>query len=475
MRFMLIVFILVGCTKKNPGACCTDEANCAAVGLPSGSTCDEGKLCRGNRCVEQRCTTVGDCDATAPYCVKFDDSVCSETCSTDSNCPGFGQTDADKFCVGGGCVQCRAGISDCPAEAPLCTADGKCAACIAHADCASGVCDNGRCAREDEIAYVATNGNPASDCTPVSPCNTIDRGLLVGPARQFVLIESGTYSSTSAIAIIGVRWLIGRGASRPVLTRSTDGPIVVASGPSQVKLQHLEVFGARGTSSPNQGNGVECNAIGGAPKLELIDMLVRLSASDGVNGSGCDFNATASQFLNNTNHGVRLTDGTALIDRCTSMFSSIGVALDGGIYVVTNTVVARNSFRGIDLYSVNNGNRIEHSTIIDNGDGAIGSGIECNLVGNAVGVFPNNIIARNKPLQVEPTTNSQCIYPGSMLIDTDITALKLKMPDAPPYDFHLLPGSNAIDVGVQSSIKTDLDGESRPFGGANDVGADELH
>ena len=37
-------------------------------------------------------------------------------------------------------------------------------------------------------------------------------------------------------------------------------------------------------------------------------------------------------------------------------------------------------------------------------------------------------------------------------------------------------GLAAIDLaGTSATIKVDIDGESRPFGVANDIGADELH
>jgi len=470
MRIVIaLLFVITGCTKQNPQACCTDATDCMNVGLPTGTVCDDGLLCRGNRCVEETCSGTGDCDTTAPYCVKTDEGRCSETCTGDSQCPGFGQTDSGKFCVSGACVQCRVGMNDCPVDAPLCSPEGQCVACVAHADCATGVCAGGACAMEDEIAYVSTNGSPASDCTPTSPCNTIDRAQLVVPPRKYILIEQGTYSSTSALTITGVRWLIGKGSVRPVLTRSTDGPIVVVAGTVDAKLEHLEVFGARGTTTP-AGHGIECHSPG-APKLELVDVLSRMNAVDGFNGLGCMAQITRSQFSDNAQYGISNGEGSSSIDRSTIINNGFtGVFVDAGLHTVTNSVIARNRGWGVDLYSTSNGSRVEFSTIVDNGSANLYGGVMCNLVGVSA-AWPSNIIARNPGSQ----TVGPCVYPNSIVIDTDIAPLKFVRPDAPPYDYHIQAGSIAIDAGTVSTIKTDFDGEARPFGAGTDVGADELH
>ena len=40
-------------------------------------------------------------------------------------------------------------------------------------------------------------------------------------------------------------------------------------------------------------------------------------------------------------------------------------------------------------------------------------------------------------------------------------------------DYHIGPGSAAIDAGVDAGVTTDIDGETRPFGAGYDIGADE--
>jgi hypothetical protein len=45
---------------------------------------------------------------------------------------------------------------------------------------------------------------------------------------------------------------------------------------------------------------------------------------------------------------------------------------------------------------------------------------------------------------------------------------------AAPGDYHLVPGSPAVDRAVGSSVAVDLEGNGRPAGAASDLGAYEL-
>src|SRR5262245_40979872 len=106
--FVAVVVLGFGasCTKPNRLACCTDEADCKANGIPVGKGCDDGLVCRGNQCIAEICAGTNDCDPAAPYCVNPPDGRCAESCTSDVECPGFGQNAKQLFCVSGGCVQC---------------------------------------------------------------------------------------------------------------------------------------------------------------------------------------------------------------------------------------------------------------------------------------------------------------------------------------------------------------------------------
>jgi hypothetical protein len=57
------------------------------------------------------------------------------------------------------------------------------------------------------------------------------------------------------------------------------------------------------------------------------------------------------------------------------------------------------------------------------------------------------------------------------VVDSDVSALKFASPDMAPYDYHLTPGSIAIDAAVQATLDHDVDGD--PRAAPRDIGADE--
>ena len=138
--------------------------------------------------------------------------------------------------------------------------------------------------------------------------------------------------------------------------------------------------------------------------------------------------------------------------------------VDHGLYTVTNNFIFRNA-GGIELYG-NTGSVFEFNTIADNTN----IGFYCQAFGSELSL-PNNLLARNgTDVDVQNCTLSNSILGGS-----NIEPLKFKRPDSAPYDYHLQAGSSAVDIAGTSSVKVDFDGEARPAGAANDVGADELH
>lgn len=466
MRLLLVV-LLVSCTRQNPNLCCTDEADCAAAKLPVRTDCDDGKVCRGNVCIEQSCTASSECDLAAPYCVG---DSCQVTCSDDVECPGFGQAAQVRFCSAGSCVECRTG-SDCAEIEPVCSPTGACTGCTDHAQCPSGICTlDGSCGLESAIAYVDLVGSPTTDCTKAAPCSTLEHALGLQPARQYILLSTGRYARTGPLTIMDSRWIVGGGTPRPTLDRDDDGPIILAQGSVKLTLEGLELSGATGPVTNGilmTGSGIYCRPGGGAPSLVLRDVLVRNNAYAGIQSLNCTFSILRSAFTQNQT-GVFLQDSNATIDASTFSNNETGANLDSGLFVFTNNMVTRNTYAGLQLYSVTTGNKVEFNSIVDNAlAGSFGAGFDCNLMTPTT--FPNNIIARNRTA----TIGTNCTYPGSIIVDADLAPLKFKQPDTAPYDYHLTAGSIAIDMATVSTMDHDFDGDTRPMGAGRDVGADE--
>ncbi len=452
---LVVVFVAAaGCTKQNPNLCCTDEADCAAQGLSSDAQCADGLLCRGNQCIAVTCTASNECDASAPYCV---DSSCSEGCTEDTQCPGFGQS-AAPYCVGGACLQCRSDFADdCNSTSPICDS-GTCRKCQSHEECPTGVCgDDGACATEVNIAYVTADGSATAACTRAAPCS-IAHAITLG--KPFVLLASGSYILANPLSVGGTQHLIGQGVAS--LRRSGTGPVVDIVLGSDVTFERLEITAATGTMD---GIGINCGANpAGTRTVRLLRAVVSSNQLSGIYADSCTVYADRTVFKNNGN--INFHDSSATITRCAIYEQASYLTFDSGTLTLMNSFIYRNG-GGLDFYSTSTTNKIEFNTFVDNGN--LTAGISCNP-SNAPTSLLNNIFARNSP----NTFGSKCTFPGSVIVDTDIAPLKFKSPGSAPYDYHLEAGSIAIDQATQSTLDIDFDGDARPSGGGRDVGADEF-
>lgn len=453
-HFLVLISFLAACEKSNPNLCCTDEADCSAVGLEAIRPCADEKVCRGNVCVIEQCNTPAECDVSAPYC---QEGSCRESCSDDNQCPGSGQQASSRFCEGGTCVACRVN-SDCAADVPVCEM-GTCERCDDHADCASGVCtSDGRCAEASDVAYVAATGSSSAECTESTPCSTIEHAMSLLPARTYILLETGTYTRPGSLTIRDRRYIIGRGNPRPIITRSDSGAIVLALGSADIHFERLQISGAIQTPGNDanalDGYAVYCQVSAGTPTLLFRDVTIT-NNNRGIGARECRLDVQRSHFVNQ-DYALDTTDVIATIDR--NLFESSYTSLDGGIYKFVNNIVARTS-AGFDFYSGQAGNVVEFNTFVD-------TSFRCNLL--VPQSFPNNIFARAP----DPAAMN-CSYPNSIVEPTNIGALQFVRPDGAPYDYHLQPGSSAIDAAGASTIDHDFDGDARPKGAGRDVGADE--
>ena len=450
------------CTKKNPDACCVDETDCAAIGLPVGSTCDDGLLCRGNRCVEVSCSVSAECDLLAPYCVA--EATCQPSCTSDAECPGFGQSVAEQFCDTGACVACRAGLNDCSAATPVCDV-GACRGCREHSECASGVCtSDGSCALASNIAYAAPFGAAASGCTRMDPC-TLTRALELGIGRPYVLLATGSYSNNAALRVNGRTHIVG-GSPRPTITRNGAGQIFTLEFGAEATFDNVEINAA--TSVTNlPGYGVECAIPNGI--VRAVRSVFTNNDASGIRATSCTVEVRDSTFTNNRD-GISVTDSKVTVER--SVFkgqTNKGLNLDGGLFTITNNFLFRNVV-GADLFPNGLGTLFEFNTIVDN----TSIGVSCQVINNQGTALqmPNNLIARNG---MNAPTSPDCVFSSSMIVGSDIAPLKFKSPDSAPFDYHLTAGSSAVDQIGSSTQTRDFDGQPRPAGAGHDYGADELH
>jgi hypothetical protein len=173
-----------------------------------------------------------------------------------------------------------------------------------------------------------------------------------------------------------------------------------------------------------------------------------------------------------------------------SAYSGGGVASGGAFITLTNSVVSDNRADGLGSGLSINGDsiRLMHTTIARN-LGGDGSGV--HVEGSATVAMTNTILVSHTvgiTVAAGNTATLECTLwgTGAWANDTDwggagtiVTGTcnywgdpAFLDPDA--GDYHIGPGSAAIDVGVNAGVDHDIDGDPRPMGQGYDIGADEF-
>lgn len=287
------------------------------------------------------------------------------------------------------------------------------------------------------------------------------------------------------------------------------------------ELNNVQVLSnlAEGGDAGNQGG----LGLGGGVKIELsagsiTNSVIRGNSAKG--GAGVTGGAGHGGGIFSTGSAVTMENVQVLENSVQGANGSTigGNGGGGGVYLITtpganstfaasNVVIAGNSAQagngtvptggGIDC--VDTRLMLSHATIADNvlqGSSA-GLGSAIRLVGTSSSVgcggeIGNSIIASHtgSPIyansQIKPMTVRRVLFfnngapnitaeSGAPISEQNSFAgdPQFVSPGAPNFDYHIQPGSAAIDQAINSAIVRDIDGQTRPFGTASDVGADE--
>ncbi len=376
------------------------------------------------------------------------------TCTVDPDCEALVDTphcEPDThYCVGCYLPEHCAGN----AEAKFCDLDTfTCRSCVEHADCTSNAClPDGTCGDDSTVAYVDPMAPVANTtCTAAEPCSTIDVALLT--KRPYIKLQGAISEEVPDLASTAVTFLSAPGTS---LTRPTAGVVLNISGSSEVAVYDLTITG-------NEESGL------------LVDRSTLRLARSTV--TGCN---------KKDRRAIEVKTNSALIVSRSELTDNAGggIFTDGtSTYDITNTFLVRNgaddsAVGGASLGATISGlNRFEMNTVADNrvSTTANAGGLQCATSVRA----PNNLIVRNYAGGLPGALNANkpvvngCNL-GESVIATDVAGFSFEMPEGTgPWDYHIGPGSMAIDKGVTSDIAVDVDGDARPFNGKLDVGADE--
>lgn len=328
----------------------------------------------------------------------------------------------------------------------------RCSSCVAHEDCASNAClPDGTCGDDSTVAYVDPDA-PASNtaCTLAEKCRTIAAALQT--KRPYILLRGAIVENVPTIKATSVTILAEPGTT---LTRASSGNILVINDGSEIAIYDLHIIG-------NGDKGIAVNK----STLRIVDVTITdCNAKDrrAIEAKASTLVVTRSTIANNAGGGIYADPNTT--------------------YNLTHNFIVRNGANdtatgGLSLLAPSTGfNRFEMNTVVDNRAAATApaGGLHCAASLRA----PNNIVARNYVggLDTLPSSNKPtiggCILDDS-LVTSDISNLAFVMPDGEgPWDYHIGPGSLAIDRGVDSDLRVDVDGDARPYNGKFDLGADE--
>jgi hypothetical protein len=415
------------------------------------------------------CSEDGSCPTTQVCDQQQSPPTCVDT-RIDS-----GTTDADlDATVDAPTVGCTTSAS-CPATEPVCDPGTRsCRGCVADAECESDVCHElaGSCVAESEALYVGPVPGGGGSCTRTAPCSSIATALsMVTPARHTIRIADATYSEDLDLGPInGLSTIVLSGTDR-----DWNGAVIAAAQPCRVDL---------GTTAILEG------------------LTLQNAVQHGVENRGT-VTLSRVRILGSADTGLisRNVSVARVLDSRIETSASIGIVVDNGTLEVRRSVVVSNTGGGIRIGSA--GFTIESSIIANNGVGAAnGSGGVRIGAGSTPGVFQFNTVARNRS-DAGVASGVQCdrtvtIESSILAFNTSLFPQELSFQCGPRRslfamqapqgmgnidgdprfasmtDFHLLPGSPAIDATTTAPPGRDVDGDPRPAGVRADIGADEV-
>lgn len=349
------------------------------------------------------------------------------------------------------CVACNSSL-DCDETKPVCD-NHDCRACKDHTECPSGAClPDGSCAPAGSVAFVMEGATDNPMCSAITPCGHVAAALdtmqpnikISGTINEHVVIDSVT------------RVIVGAPDAR-LTSPASVGSILDVTGSSTITVAHLTICGAM-----TQNIGITLH--GGT--LTLDHMTIDSCNNGGITVTSGRLILRQSTVSNNINGGIDFANVPSSFDISNNFIFRNGQTsngLVGGIRLL--------------MFSNDGTNRLEFNTIVDNHiatSSTRAGGITCDTPGVSTA---NNIVARNDVNGDRGVTNANVVGVCNYLttyVNPDVSLLMFKSPDS-NFDYHIQPGSAAIDMGTTiSTINYDFDGNPRPAHAADDQGANEV-
>jgi uncharacterized repeat protein (TIGR01451 family) len=296
--------------------------------------------------------------------------------------------------------------------------------------------------------------------------DTDDTGIRVADATVATLQGNEVTSA-------GNHGIDARGETVAVTDNQIDGVadrgINAEDGALTIERNHVYNTGADGIRTA-----------GASTQVEIRDNVVYTAGNDGIDARGDIIHLSGNRVTNSADNGIRSEGDERTRIEVNSVFGNgVGIAIRGArTFTVANNLIGDHVTASVELAGLGTG-FVYHNTLVGSNTHTQGIGLvvldpmELSLANNivishAVGistVAQATLLAHNTLLW--SNTDDPVSGTAAILLPPMLTA-------PAQHDYHLRPGSPAIDAGIPVDVATDADGEPRPIGLLPDIGADEF-
>jgi uncharacterized repeat protein (TIGR01451 family) len=219
---------------------------------------------------------------------------------------------------------------------------------------------------------------------------------------------------------------------------------------------------------------------GASTQVEIHSNVVYTVGNDGIDARGDVIHISGNRVSNSADNGIRSEgDESARIEINSLFGNGVGLAIRGAqAFTVANNLIGDHVTASVELAGLGTG-FLYHNTLV--GGNARAQGVGLTILDPLVLALTNNIVVSHS-VGISATTPATLLAHNTLLwsntddpISGTAAILEPPMLAAPAqHDYHLRPGSPAIDAGISVNVPIDADGEPRPIGPLPDVGADEF-
>lgn len=378
-------------------------------------------------------------------------------CSRDPDC-----SSPRPFCVAAVCAACRDSTS-CPDARPVCDmVSHDCRTCAQDSECDSGACDlaAGKCVDQGAILYTSPTGGAADPCIRTSPCSLRHAAAIVDVGHPYIVMRPGRYPGGAVFDGKKVT-VVGSNATLDMI----DDPLsfVTAANGSAINIRNLNIDEHLTNPDPDANAAILC---------DMCDLIIDNMQSTTVRLFAA-YQSTLGSTLtvrHSSFSGPAVASFQLTLDSC--IFRNFTLEPFGSIQITNSIIINDSTHAAMSLRSsepTNSRSNIAHNTFVG------GAMIDCKMTTQSLRVFDSNIFYQipqiSAPFGCEYNYNLSVL--GASLAGIDNTGGDPMFKDAANDDFHLKPGSTAIDTANPGDVLTghDFEGTSRPQGPRSDIGA----